>query len=124
MLLAELTNNSFFIELLEKGGLPALTIGVLMTVFIFVWKSGAKAEAKREQVRAEALLAVATERVEARKRESEQYNELMKAYEGIVTQFIGLTRETTRAVTALSERVGQCPLKNSPAEIIRNDMEG
>lgn len=92
--------NSFLIELLEKGGLPALALGICFTIFMLFLKSQAK-QAKSLQL----------EREDARKREAEQYNELMRAYEDIVKEFITLSKESTMAITRLSERVGQCPLR-------------
>jgi len=117
------TSDTFFIELLEKGGLPALTIGVLMTVFLFLWKSNAKAQVERGHARDKAFIALQEERVLVRQRESDQYKELMKAYEDIVQNFIDLSRESTRAVTRLSEKVGQCPLKYHQTDTIEEPGE-
>lgn len=112
ILAADPTNN-FFIELLEKGGLPALTIGVLFTVFFFWMKSQAKNQAQREIAQAQAFATLQEERAVARKAEREQQKELMRAYEGIVQQMIEMSRESTLAITRLSDRVGQCPLRDS-----------
>ena len=111
MTLLAIEDPSFFIELLEKGGLPALTIGVLMTIFIFIWKSHAKSEVQRDTARQAALLATARERVEARERDSQRYLELMKAYEEIVGVVFEISKESTAAVTRLAERVAYCPYR-------------
>ena len=111
MIIAEITTTSFFIELLEKGGLPALALGICFTIFMFWMKSQAKREDAREVSTAKSFVALQQEREAVRTREAEQYNELMHAYEQIVREFISLTRETSTAVATLSERVGQCPLK-------------
>ena len=122
MLIFAVGDPGFFIELLEKGGLPALTIGVLMTIFIFLWRSNAKVESARETSHQEALLAVAKERVEAREREARQYMELMKAYEEMVSLVVEISRESTRAVTRLSERVAYCPYRDPQTALIREDV--
>jgi len=114
-------SDTFFIELLEKGGLPALTIGVLMTVFLFLWKSDKKAQNLRSEARDVAFLALQQERISARNREAEQYESLMLAYESIVKNFIDLSRESTRAITLLNEKVGQCPLRSHQPDMFRED---
>ncbi len=100
----------FLINLLEKGGLPALALGICFVIFMFD---------KRSQVKKDS--AAQKEREAARVRESEQYNELMKAYEQIVHEFIGLTRDTSVAITSLSERVGRCPLRDVQVTITEEE---
>lgn len=112
-ILAEVSNSSFFIELLEKGGLPALAIGICFVIFMLIIKMQAKKDAKVQEAQSKQDAALQAEREKAREREAEQYNELMHAYEQIVKEFISLTRETSTAVATLSERVGQCPLKHA-----------
>ena len=116
-ILAEVSSSNFFIELLEKGGLPALALGICFTIFMFWMKSQAKRDAAREDSVAKSFIALQQEREAVRTREAEQYNELMRAYEQIVREFIALTRETSTAVATLSERVGQCPLRRGGQEI-------
>lgn len=110
-ILAETGTSSFFIELLEKGGLPALALGICFTIFMFWMKSQNKRDDKLQE-----------EREKVREREAAQYQELMRAYEELISQFISLTKESTQAVTRLSERVGQCPLRplSSSGEVIRD----
>ena len=43
--------------------------------------------------------------------EREQYKDLFMAHVKLVDRYVELAQETTRAITVLGERVGQCPLK-------------
>ena len=109
MIILMATENSFFIDLLEKGGLPALALGICFTIFMFWIKTQSKKDDRLQQ-----------EREKSSEREAAEYVELMKAYKELITQFIELTKESTQTVTRLAERVGQCPLKSSsaPGEVI------
>lgn len=106
------SSHDFFINLLERGGLPALALGICFTIFMFWLKS----QASKDR-------ALQAEREASSLREAEQYKELMKAYEEIVHEFVGLTRETAVTITRLSERVGQCPLKSVQAIHLKEDEE-
>jgi hypothetical protein len=106
------TSHDFLTGLLEKGGLPALAIGVCFVIFMLILKSQAKKDA-----------ALQAEREKAQEREAEQYNELMKAYEQIVHEFMGLTKETAIAITRLSERVGSCLLKGVHTHTLKEENE-
>ena len=114
MLLIEATDSSFFIELLEKGGLPALAIGILFTIFFFWIRSESKLAANRE-------VENALERKDIRIREAKQYEELMMAYEGIVENFITLSTETTKVLTRLNDRIGQCPVHENRGIVVDDD---
>ena len=107
------SSGNFLIDLLKYGGLPALTIGVMFIIGFWWVKANAKQVAQREAATAKAFQELQKERLVARNQDYEQNKELMKAYEEIVEQFITLTRETTQAITRLSERVGQCPFRNT-----------
>jgi len=126
------TSHDFFINVLEKGGLPAFVVAVFAAIF-FVWiksiqkqaairaKSQNSAWEAREKAQNEAWEAVQREREGARKREARQYGELMHAYEEMVGQFIILSKDSTQAITRLSERVGQCPLREIQAHELRGE---
>ena len=94
------TDPGFFISLLEKGGLPALAIGMCFTIFMFWLKSQAKKDAAAQIIHAK-----------QDERDSLRYSELMKAYEDMVSLLIELSKESTQAVTRLSERVAYCPYR-------------
>lgn len=86
-------SSSIFVEMLEKGGLPALAIFICFTIFTLILKSKAKQDA-----------AV-----------TEQLTHMTSAYEKLVHRFIDLTEDTTRAVTLVSERVHSCPFRATGA---------
>ena len=100
----------FLTGLLEKGGLPALSLGICFLIFMKFLKS----QSRRD-------IAAQKEREAARKRESKQYDELMHAFAEMVKDSILSSKQTAEALTRLSERVGQCPLKNIPVHTL---MEG
>ena len=117
------SSHDFFINLLEKGGLPALALGVFFTVFFFWIRSVQKQGEMRDQSTKQAFEALQKEREIARSREAEQYHELMQSYAGLVSKFIDLSSSSTRAITTLGERVGQCPLRDHPTEVLRDGVE-
>ena len=112
-ILAEAGNSDFLTNMLEKGGLPALALGIIFIIFFFWVRSQAKQNKEDKEATSAAFVALQKERLTARKREAEQYNDLMQAYEDIVDKFIDQSAESTKAITRLSERVGQCPLRGT-----------
>jgi len=110
-ILAETGTNSFFIDLLEKGGLPALALGICFTIFMFWIKMQAKKDTNLQ-----------SEREIVRGREAKQYEELMKAYEEMVRLLFDLSKETTQAITRLSERIAQCPTRALRTSVIHEEI--
>jgi hypothetical protein len=120
--------GGLLIEMLEKGGLPALVCTILFIITFFFIRSNAKAQTKRdekeaearkvrEKAQADAFIALQKERLTARKREAEQYNELMQAYEDLIEKFVDQSIESTKAITRLSERISQHLLRG-PALVV------
>lgn len=131
MILTLPTTDSFLLNLLEKGGLPALTIGVLFTIFFYWIRSQAKAateerkaDAEEKRVMAETFASLQREREVARTRDADQYRELMKAHEENIGRFVSLSTKTIAAITRLSERIGQCPLRDGHVTVIDDGQEG
>ena len=101
MMLAAVAESSFLVDLLEKGGLPALVTGVFFLILILMMRNTAKKDAD----------------------EMAERKELMKAYKALVDKFVDLSQESTRAISVLSERVGKCPLRGQQVELVEDTLE-
>lgn len=93
-------SSNIFIQMLEKGGLPALTVFICFTVLMAFLKNKAKQDKAMQE-----------EREIARKSEHEQLERMTDAYETLVHKFVDLTQDSTKALAIMSERVGGCPFR-------------
>ena len=98
---AEIMPYDFWTNLLEKGGLPALAVGIMGTIFLIQQRYQSKATHKRLD-----------QQTVREKQQVDQYHELMMRYSVVVDNLLEVANSSTRAVTILSERVGQCPLRD------------
>lgn len=113
-----ISTQEFFIKLLEMGGLPALTLGILFTIFFFWMRSQAQANEAERQSNKQAFEALQNEREIVREREYKRDAELMRSYEELTDKFVDISTETAKALARLSERVGACPFRDSRAHMI------
>ena len=108
---AEPTTN-IFVQMLEKGGIPGLAIFVCFTILMAYLKNRAKVEAAGQK-----------ERAEARKRDAEQFDHLLSAYEELVNRFAHLSERTAVALTQVKERVAMCPNRGPTVPVVVDDAE-
>lgn len=93
-------SQNIFIQMLEKGGIPALAIFICFAIFMAYLKQGSKADAA----------------------DREERKELLSAYEEIVMRFVSLTEKTAISITKMSERMSSCPYKD-PVAPVAEDLE-
>ena len=113
-----LTTEEFLVKLLETGGLPALTIGVLFLIFFFWMRSQANGMKEERRSHSEALIALQREREVVREREYGRAADLMKAYEELTDKFVDVSSETAKALARISERVSYCPFRDNRAHLV------